>query len=69
MKEPIEILVLEKRTIKFYNKADYVFDSSDNKKTYGKTFISGDNSNLTSFGLCGHLSTMEFGFTNKHLSC
>jgi hypothetical protein len=48
MKEPIEVLVLERQTIKFYNETDYKFDSSDNVKTYDKTFISGDKNRLTS---------------------
>jgi hypothetical protein len=48
MKEPIEVLVLERQTIKFYDETDFTFGSSDNIKTYDKTFISGDKSNLTS---------------------
>lgn len=48
MKEPIEVLVLEKQVIKFFDEADYRFDSMDNIKTYNKTFISGDKSALTS---------------------
>lgn len=48
MKKPTEVLVLESQTIKFYDETDYVFDSSDNIKTYDKTFISGNKSNLTS---------------------
>lgn len=48
MKEPIEILVLERHIIKFYNETDYTFGSSDNFKKYDKIFISGDNNILTS---------------------
>ena len=48
MKEPIEVLVLERQTIKFYDETDYTFDSSNNIKTYDRNFISGDKSNLTS---------------------
>lgn len=48
MKEPIEVLVLEKEVIKFFDEADYKFDSMDNIKTYKKTFISGDKNVLTS---------------------
>jgi len=48
MKEPIEVLVLENQVIKFFDEADYKFDSLDNIKTYKKTFISGDKSALTS---------------------
>ena len=48
MKEPIEVLVLEKQIIKFYNETDYSFGSSDNIKNYDKIFISGDNNILTS---------------------
>lgn len=48
MKEPIEVLVLEKQVIKFYNENDYKFDSADNIKTYDKTFVSGDKNTLTS---------------------
>lgn len=48
MKEPIEVLVLETQVIKFFNEADYRFDSMDNIKTYNKTFISGDKNMLTS---------------------
>ncbi len=48
MKEPIEVLVLEKQTIKFYNETDYKFDSNDNIKTYRKKFINGDKTSLTS---------------------
>lgn len=47
MKEPIEVLVLEKQVIKFFDEADYKLDSMDNIKTYKKTFISGDKSALT----------------------
>ena len=48
MKEPIEVLVLEKQVIKFYNETDYKFDSPDNINKYDKTFISGDKNTLTS---------------------
>ncbi len=48
MKEPIEVLVLENQTIRFYDEADFRFDSADNIKTYNKTFISGDKNTLTS---------------------
>jgi hypothetical protein len=48
MKEPIEILVLEKHIIKFYDETNYAFGSSDNINTYDKTFISGDSISLTS---------------------
>jgi len=48
MKEPIEVLVLEKQVIKLFNEDDYRFDSMYNMKTYSKTFISGDKSALTS---------------------
>lgn len=48
MKEPIEVLVLERQVIKFYDEADYKLDSTDNIKTYSKTFISGDKNILTS---------------------
>lgn len=48
MKEPIEVLVLERHVIKFYDEADYKLDSADNIKTYSKTFISGDKNILTS---------------------
>ncbi len=48
MKEPIEVLVLEKQVIKFFDESDYRFDSMDNIKTYDKTFVSGDKSALTS---------------------
>jgi hypothetical protein len=48
MKEPIEVLVLERQVIKFYDEADYKLDSTDNIKTYDKTFISGDKNILTS---------------------
>jgi hypothetical protein len=49
MKEPLEILVLERQIIKFYDETDYTFGSSDNNNTYEKTFTSGDsNSRMTS---------------------
>ncbi len=48
MKEPIEVLVLEKQVIKFFDESDYRFDSMDNIKTYDKTFVSGDKRALTS---------------------
>ena len=48
MKEPIEVLVLERQVIKFYDEADYKLDSTDNIKKYSKTFISGDKNILTS---------------------
>lgn len=48
MKEAIEVLVLEKQIIKFYDETDYRFSSVDNIKTYNKTFISGEKSALTS---------------------
>lgn len=48
MKEPIEVLVLEKQVIELYDEADYKFYSTDNIKTYDKTFISGDKNTLTS---------------------
>jgi hypothetical protein len=49
MKEPIEILVLERHIIKFYDETDYTFGSSDNIKNYDKNFTSGDNdSQMTS---------------------
>ena len=47
MKEPIEVLVLDRQIIKFFDEADYRFDPKD-KKTYDKTFISGDKNRLTS---------------------
>jgi len=48
MKEPIVVLVLERQIIKFFDEADYRFDSMDNIKTYKKTFLSGDKNMLTS---------------------
>jgi hypothetical protein len=48
MKEPIEVLVLERHIIKFYDEADYSFGSSDNIKKYDQIFISGYNTILTS---------------------
>ncbi|HCS20929.1 MAG TPA: hypothetical protein DIW47_10295 [Bacteroidetes bacterium] len=48
MKEPIEVLVLERHVIKFFNEADYRFDSADNIKTYNKTIISGGENRMTS---------------------
>ncbi|GGH27344.1 hypothetical protein FAZ19_18900 [Sphingobacterium alkalisoli] len=48
MKEPIEVLVLERQIIKFFDEADYRFDTLDNIKTYEKFFISGDRNMLTS---------------------
>ncbi|ATL48255.1 hypothetical protein COR50_14390 [Chitinophaga caeni] len=48
MKEPIEILVLERHIIKFYDETDYAFGSSDNIKNYDKIFTSGDSNVLTS---------------------
>ena len=48
MKEPLEVLVLERQIIKLYNETDYEFDSATNFKTYSKTFISGDKDSLTS---------------------
>lgn len=48
MKEPIEVLVLERQVIKFFDESDYRFDAMDNIKTYNKTFISGDKKSLTS---------------------
>ncbi|MDI9868927.1 hypothetical protein [Flectobacillus roseus] len=49
MKDPVEILVLERQIIKFYDETYYTFGSSDNNKTYDKFFISGDNnSRMTS---------------------
>ncbi len=48
MKEPIEVLVLERQVIKFFDEADYRFDSIDNIKAYNKSFISGDKNNLIS---------------------
>lgn len=47
MKEPDQVLVLEKQVIKFYNETDYGSDSLDNMKTYNATFISGDKNTLT----------------------
>jgi hypothetical protein len=47
MKKPIEIFVLEKQVIKFYNETDHGFDSADNINTYDKTFVSGDKNALT----------------------
>lgn len=41
MKKPVEVLVLEKHTIKFYDESRYFTDRSESK-TYDKTFISGD---------------------------
>jgi hypothetical protein len=40
MKEPIQVLVLEKQVIKFYDETDYEFGSSDNEIRYDKIFIS-----------------------------
>lgn len=48
MKEPIEVLVLERQVIKFFDEADYRFDSMDNIKTYNKIFVSGNKAVLTS---------------------
>lgn len=48
MKEPIEVLVLEKQVIRLFDEVDYKFDSMDNIKTYKKTFISGNKNALTS---------------------
>ena len=48
MKEPVEVLVLERQVIKFYDEGDYKLDSADNIKTYSKTFVSGDKNILTS---------------------
>ncbi len=48
MKEPIEVLVLEKHLIKFYNEADYKFGSSENSNSYDKIFLNGNENVLTS---------------------
>lgn len=48
MKKPIEVLVLEKQVIKFFDEFDYKLDSMGNIKTYNKTFISGNKSAMTS---------------------
>jgi hypothetical protein len=48
MKEPVEILVLKRHIIKFYDETHYAVGSADNVNTYDKTFISGDPNTLTS---------------------
>lgn len=48
MKEPIEVLVLEKYAIKFYNESDYGFDSLDNLFIYNNIYLNGDKDILTS---------------------
>lgn len=42
MKEPVEILLLDRYMIKFYDETDYIYGSADNSITYDKTFISGE---------------------------
>jgi len=48
MKEPIEVLVIEKQVIKFYDESDYSFNSSDNLFTYENIYLNGDTDVLTS---------------------
>ena len=48
MREPNQVLVLEKHLIKFYDETDYTYNSRDNSKNYVKTFLSGDNNFSTS---------------------
>lgn len=48
IKEPIEVLVLEKHVIKFYDESDYSFDSSDNLFIYNNIYLNGDKDILTS---------------------
>ena len=49
MREPIQVLVLEKHLIKFYDETDYTYNNScDNSKNYVKTFLSGVNNFSTS---------------------
>lgn len=48
MKEPIEVLVLERYIIKFYDESEYKFDSSDNLTTYNKIYLNGDKDSLNS---------------------
>jgi hypothetical protein len=64
MKKPIEVLVLEKQTIKLYDESRYAPDSSESK-TYDKTFISGDKDYSTS--LIGIELTDNDGFTTSCL--
>ncbi|WP_010520557.1 hypothetical protein [Aquimarina agarivorans] len=52
MKEPSEILILEKYTISIFEENDYRFDSTDNWYKYSKEYIKEDNNELTSvFGI------------------
>jgi hypothetical protein len=48
VREPNQVLVLEKHLIKFYDETDYTYNSRDNSKNYVKTFLSGDNNFSTS---------------------
>ncbi len=48
MKESIEVLVLEKYVIKFYDESDFSFESSDNLFLYNNIYLNGDKDILTS---------------------
>jgi hypothetical protein len=71
MKEPVQILVFEKHIIKFYDETDYTFGSSDNNKTYDKTFTSGESVGfpfLVQFKNIHNLSTLIMFLTLLGLS-
>lgn len=48
MKEPIQVIVLDEITINLFDESEHKIDSTDNFKTYEKTFFNGDEKMLTS---------------------